>query len=133
MTLVGSIKENEGFMGMPYKDSLGKLTIGYGTLLPINEEEGELLLKYRLDKAIKELQIKKPYVKELPEPIQEVLYEMVYQLGVSKLMKFKRMWKAIEDRDWDKMIKEMRDSKWYKQTPNRVDKLIGKISDHKKN
>ena len=127
MSLIESIKENEGFMGMPYKDSLGKLTIGYGTLLPINEEEGELLLKYRLDKAIRQLQFKKPYVKELPEPIQEVLYEMAYQLGVSKLLNFRRMWKAIENRNWNEMIKEMRDSKWYKQTPNRVEKLIEKV------
>lgn len=114
-------------MGMPYKDSLGKLTIGYGTLLPINEEEGELLLRYRLDKAIRQLQFKKPCVKELPEPIQEVLYEMAYQLGVPKLLNFKRMWKAIKNRDWDEMIKEMRDSKWYRQTPNRVEKLIEKV------
>ena len=125
--LIESIVSNEGFKGMPYKDSKGYLTIGYGTKLPLTKEEAEMLLKHRLGSSIYELQLNKPFVTELPNNIQEVLYEMVYQLGVKGLLSFKKMWKAIENRDWNGMIKEMRDSKWYRETPNRVERLIDKV------
>jgi len=125
--LIKSIKEHEGFKGTCYKDSLGIDTIGYGTKLPITKDEGEMLLKHRLGAMIYELQLNKPFINKLDPVIKNVLYEMVYQLGVGSLLKFKRMWKAIENNDTEGMIREMRDSKWYKQTPNRVEKLINKL------
>jgi len=127
--LIESIKENEGFRNMPYKDTRGFLTIGYGTKLPITEKEASTLLESRLNNIKQELLNNKPFVTELPEFIQEVLFEMGYQLGVPKQLLFVKMWKAIENRNWDNMIKEMIDSKWYRETPNRVKKLIKRIQD----
>jgi len=127
INLIESIKENEGFEGMPYKDTRGFLTIGYGTKLPITEKEASMLLENRLNNIKQELLNNKPFVTELPEFIQEVLFEMGYQLGVPKQLLFIKMWKAIENRDWDGMIKEMIDSKWYRETPNRVKNLIKRI------
>ena len=46
--VVDSIKIDEGFRGMPYDDSRGVPTLGFGTRLPITRAEGELLLKHRL-------------------------------------------------------------------------------------
>ena len=125
--LINSIKENEGFAGSPYNDSLGIPTIGYGTKLPISTKEGELLLNNRLARKIAKLHYSEPVVDKLPEPIRVVLYEMAYQLGVSGVLKFKNMFEALKDRDYIRMIAEMKNSKWYHQTPNRVNKLIDKI------
>jgi lysozyme len=125
--LTTSIKGNEGFKGMPYKDTRGFWTVGYGTKLPLSKEEAELLLKHRLDNTIQEIIANKPFFVELPETIQEVLAEMGYQLGVTKQMKFGRMWEAVENEDWNGMIREMYDSKWYHQTPHRVEKLVAKL------
>jgi len=123
MGLIENIKRSEGFVGMPYEDSLGIPTIGYGTKLPLDKEEAELLLYHRLDKKKKELLTYYPFIENLDDVRQEVLYEMAYQLGVGGLLKFKKMWSALKSTDWVKASEEMLDSKWAKQTPNRARKL----------
>jgi len=40
------------------------------------------------------------------------------------------MWTAVERHDWAGMIKEMYDSLWYKQTPDRVDALVAKVTNY---
>ena len=88
--LIEDIKRHEGFSGMPYDDSRGLPTIGYGTLLPISEYEAELLLKHRLELIMQELYNHKPFIQELPEEAQNILLDMAYNLGVPRLMKFKK-------------------------------------------
>ena len=100
------------------------LTIGYGTLLPLTEEEGELLLKHRLEKSIQKLIKHKPFILNLKPNAQIVLGNMVYNLGVPKLLNFKRMFKALENFDYETAAKEMIDSKWYRENTNRVDRLV---------
>jgi len=34
---------------------------------------------------------------------------------------------AVEDLDWAKMADEMEDSNWYRQTPNRAQRLIDRV------
>ena len=121
------LKQEEGFKGMPYKDTRGKLTIGYGTKLPITEQEATILLGHRLEESRKEVINCIENIHLLPNLIIEVLVEMNYQLGTSKFLEFKRMLKAVDEHNWKDMIKEMKDSKWYGQTKNRVDFLIKKV------
>ena len=121
--VIESLKQEEGFCGMPYEDTLGISTIGYGTQLPLSEEEAELLLKHRLDKKILELNEKEPFFLELPQKAQEVIANMAYQLGVGGVLKFKKMWMALKNGDYQKAADEMLDSKWAKQTPNRAKRL----------
>jgi len=118
--LIDSIKKNEGFVGKPYNDSLGIPTIGYGSKLPLDEDEAELLLKHRLNKKIEELHTHYAFVENLPKEKQSILYEMAYQLGVGGLLKFKKMWRALKSGDFEMASMEMLDSKWAKQTPKRA-------------
>ena len=60
------------------------------------------------------------------EARQGVLIEMVFQLGMSSVLKFKRMWAAIDAADYVAAAAAMRDSLWNKQTPARCD-LLAKI------
>ena len=121
--VIDSLKQEEGFDGMPYEDTLGIPTIGYGTKLPLTEEEAELLLKHRLDKKILEISEKEPFFLDLPQKAQEVIANMAYQLGVGGVLEFKKMWAALKHRDYQKAADEMLDSKWAKQTPNRAKRL----------
>lgn len=122
--LIEKIKESEGFIGTSYKDSLNKDTIGFGTLLPLNETEAELLLKHRLSKMIDLLLEKKPIILTLSQNRQEVLFEMAYQLGVNGVLGFRMMWIALDNRDYNVAADEMLDSLWYKvQTPTRAKRL----------
>jgi lysozyme len=123
MDLIEMLKKHEGFRGMPYKDSLGILTIGYGTKLPITEEEAELLLKHRLDNKILKLSEKEPFYLDLPETAQKVIANMAYQLGVGGVLRFKKMWAALKEGNYQKAADEMLESKWAKQTPNRAKEL----------
>ena len=52
---------------------------------------------------------------------------MCFQLGRPRLSKFHNMIAAVEDLDWARMADEMEDSNWYKQTPNRAQRLITKV------
>lgn len=121
--LIEDIKANEGFRGEVYKDTLGFDTIGYGTKLPLNKEESKLLLEYRLKQKIKELESKEPFLNKLPLAKQEVLIEMSYQMGVNGVLKFKKMWVALKSGDYTEASKQMLDSRWAVQTPNRAKKL----------
>ena len=121
--VVNDIKLDEGFIGTEYKDHLGFPTIGYGTKLPLTEEEAELLLRHRLHKMVKELQYKKAFIDTLPLDAKLILLNMAYQLGVPRLLGFKKMWLALENRDFKTAADEMRDSLWNRQTPNRSNKL----------
>lgn len=125
--LIENIKNSEGFVGVVYKDSLGIDTIGYGTRMPLDEEEAELILKHRLNKKIEHLLKEKPFIKELSINRQNVLFEMAYQLGVNGLLGFKKMFIALEVEDYHTAQLEGLDSKWRKQTPNRAKKLMSII------
>ena len=62
--------------------------------------------------------------KNLPNSSQEVIIEMVFQLGIKKVLKFKKFNFYIKKNQLYLASLEMMKSRWYQQTPKRVDKLI---------
>jgi len=132
--LVNSIKENEGFVNHVYKDSKGIDTIGYGTKMPLSQDECLIILKHRLQQKIEKLQDAKPFIFEFPDNVQNVLYEMAYQMGVEGLLKFHNTWKYLEEWDFKNASKEMLDSKWAREdSPGRAKKLSSIIKSSLKN
>ena len=130
MSLIDSIKENEGYKSTVYTDTLGYDTIGYGFAikdLELDEEVCDLILDKKLDKLIDVTNKKFPFLRELPQDKCEVVFEMVYQLGLNGVSMFKKMLKALENKDYDKAAAEMLDSLWAKQTPNRALKLSNQM------
>ena len=127
------IKLNEGFSLKPYKDQLGYLTIGYGHLVLSNEK---FLLKKQLHKKEFEKIFEKDFKKALSnfnntlKPItsnkkeEELLIEMVFQLGIKGCIKFKNLIKNMREGSKHLVCFEMMESLWYKQTPYRVKTLI---------
>lgn len=59
----------------------------------------------------------------LDEVRQEVLIMMVFQLGEKGVGRFRKMIEAIEKKDYELAAKEMLDSRWAQQTPNRAREL----------
>lgn len=55
----------------------------------------------------------------LPEQVQRVLVNMAFNLGRSRLGKFKNMITAVNEGNWKKAADEMVDSRWYNQVGNR--------------
>lgn len=126
--LIESIKSNEGFLGVVYKDTEGFDTIGIGTKLPLSYDEAVLLARFRLGLKTVELIKKEPFVKSLPLDKQHILIEMSYQMGVKGVLKFKKMFIALKSFNYELASREMLDSKWAKQTPNRAILLAKKMA-----
>ena len=113
-----------------YKDSLQKNTIGYGHLvLPgenfsdgITEQEALTLLDN--DIAIARSQLVKLNLVKLPSDWNDLLVIMLFQLGLTGTIRFKKMIAALQVHNYPEAIKQMRDSLWYRQTPNRVNQMI---------
>lgn len=125
--LIDYIKQEEGFKGVVYKCTEGFDTIGYGTKLPINEEEATLLLEYRLNKTRANL-LSSLYNYDLPNEVWDILLNMSYQLGVGGVLKFKKMLEALKNKDYVEASKQGMDSLWAKQTPNRAKRLMDRLS-----
>jgi len=122
---IEQIKIDEGFRGQPYKDTVGKITIGYGRNLddnPLTKDEAEYLLKNDLEKASKEA-VKLPYYSELHPSRRAIILNMIYNLGLTRFMKFKKMHKAISMKNYELAAAEMLDSKWAGQVGERAIRL----------
>ena len=61
------------------------------------------------------------------ENVRECVTEMVFQLGLPRLNKFKKFKKALLENDIETAQAEMKDSLWYRQTTNRAERLIEKL------
>ena len=123
--LIDSVKEGEGLRLKPYKCTAGKTTIGYGRNLDdvgITLEEAEYLLKHDLEKAEKDAE-KFPVYSKLNQARKDVLIEMVFNLGYTRLSKFKKMFEALEKGDYSEAANQMLDSSWHTQVGKRAERL----------
>ncbi|WP_456390347.1 glycoside hydrolase family protein [Hydrogenimonas sp.] len=125
--LVEEIKRDEGFRGMPYQDTKGIWTIGFGNKLPLDRAEAELITEKRINAATVELKEKLYFFDDLPDEAKKILINMAYNLGVNGLMKFKRMLDALEFEDYDEAANEMVDSVWYREVGKRAKRLVKRM------
>ena len=54
---------------------------------------------------------------------REVIVEMVFQLGIGGVSKFKKMFEALRKKDYNEAANQMLDSQWRVQTPKRCQEL----------
>ena len=116
--------EHEGLKLKPYKDTKGILTIGVGRNLEdngISQLEALYLLENDIKRVVKELREIFPNFDELPENVKMVLIDMDFNLGKTRFLQFKKMIQAVKNRNWEEMVKEMKDSKWCRQLKDRCE------------
>ena len=129
--LMESVKKHEGYRNKVYLDTLGKRTVGVGHLCVEDfwEDDKEYEEKFLMDILADYLQnaikgardLKEEHsCTDIDEIAQEILVEMVFQLGKNGVSKFRNMWKALAEKNYIGASFEMLDSKWAKQTPNRA-------------
>jgi lysozyme len=119
------IIRDEGSRAKPYRCTEGKLTIGIGRNLDdvgLSQDEIRYLFQNDYDRA-RDTATLLPCWTVCNSPRQAVLVNMVFQLGMRGLMKFKRMMAALDVKDFDRAADEMLDSKWNQQTPKRAQRL----------
>ena len=131
--LKARIKKNEGYRNQIYYDQLGKPTTGFGHL--IKKKENFLYKKKYTKKYLNEVfendfnlalnnLINNYNVRNLSQNSQEVLLEMIFQLGIKNCLKFKKFNQSLKKKLPHMAALEMLNSRWYTQTPKRVERLI---------
>ena len=145
--LMEKLIAHEGLRLQVYEDSLGIATIGIGRNLEdrgitpeelewmdipnmdtiyqygISEADAMYLAQNDVQIVEEELLRSHPCVEHLDAVRQLVLVDMAFNMGVPRLGKFKKMWAAIHENNFDEAAKEMLDSRWANQVKSRSTKL----------
>jgi lysozyme len=120
------LTQEEALKLKPYRDTVGKLTIGVGRNLDdvgISREEAMYLLSNDIDAAYAQCQKHIPSFNKLNDVRQNVLVDMVFNMGWNSLSAFHNTLEAIERGDFGRAADEMASSKWDKQVGHRADVL----------
>jgi len=119
----------EGLKLKPYRDSVGKLTIGVGHNLEdagISEAAAYVILDEDIAVAASEA-AKLPVFAGLDPVRQDVLIDMIFNMGLPRLRGFVNMLGALADNNWDEAAKQMLDSRWATQVGSRANELAQMI------
>ena len=140
--LLEQLKVDEGVKYEVYLDHLGYPTCGIGHLIKPEDAEAELevgdeiseervIELFREDIGIACRDAVNLYgwsgFCEWPEEVQNICINMIFNMGMTRLGKFKNMHKALEQQNWKQAAIEGRDSRWYKQVTNRAERLMSKL------
>ena len=131
---------DEGCVYEIYNDHLGYATFGIGHLVTESDPEqgqslGTAVSSDRVAEAfesdvqgvLRDCDILYPDFSSLPEEAQQVIANMMFNMGRPRLSKFAGMKRGVDARDWDAAADEMVDSNWYRQVTNRADRLVERI------
>lgn len=121
--LTNRLIQHEGLVLKPYRDSEGILSLGIGRNIEqvgITEQEARFLCANDIQTAEKGLDALASWWRTLDETRQQVLCEMAFNLGVSKLMGFAKFLAALKAKDYETASVEMLASKWAQQVGQRA-------------
>ena len=135
------LKEDEGCKYEVYLDHLGLPTFGIGHLVTEWDEEygkevGTEVSEERVNNCfqvdiwgtVNDCKVLYSNFDDLPDEVQLILANMMFNMGRPRLSKFKKMHGAIKESDWLEASLQMEDSKWYNQVPNRAERLVGRMA-----
>ena len=130
--LIKQIKEHEGLVLKPYKCPVGKLTIGYGHNLEDNglsQSVCEYILIEDIEEAKKNLYavFTKDFFDTLKDNQKIALTDMMFNLGLSRFLTFKKFILAVKQRKFHRARVEMIHSKAYTQAKRRYQLLAEQI------
>ena len=131
---------DEGIVHEVYLDHLGLATFGIGHLVIDSDPEygaevGTAVAESRcievfnqdVEIVLSDCKILYPDFDELPEEVQQIIANMMFNMGRPRLSKFKGMKAGVDARDWERAADEMVDSAWYRQVTKRADRLVERM------
>lgn len=124
--LIEELKRDEGVELKAYQDTEGIWTIGIGRNLQdvgVSMDEAEYMLANDIDVAVGELQRTFDWFEGLSDARQRVCINMCFNLGLTRLLGFKKFLAAMAVGDWETAGVEMLDSKWSRQVGARSTRL----------
>lgn len=142
--LAADLERDEGKRLEPYFDSEGFVTFGIGHNLHANplqkdaramgkiwgfnsEQFVRWLLKQDIKFLIADLERFTPVIAEMPEEFQRGIANMAFQMGIVRLIKFKKAWAYYSAKDYQLFVHELKDSEWYRKYTSRAERVIALI------
>jgi len=141
-SIIEHIKEYEGYSAVAYRDSVGKLTVGYGRNLddnPLTDNElislfqvavcasGDMvddffltMLENDIHAHQKEMMEEIPWASGVSEDVLLVMTDMAYNLGIPTLLSFEGMLHSIYNEDYETATYELLDSQYAEQVKTRA-------------
>jgi len=139
------LAEDEGCKYEIYLDHLGYPTFGIGHLITQKDPEYKTLsLDTYVGIKVSETRVNEAFETDieqvlndctrlyddfylLPEEVQLIIANMMFNLGYPRLENFKDMYFNISTRNWQGAANEMVNSKWYRQVTNRAERLVQRM------
>ena len=134
------LKIDEGCVYEIYNDHLGYPTFGIGHLVresdpengsPVGTKVSEDRVADAFDDDIEivlsDCNILYPDFGDLPEEAQQIIANMMFNLGRPRLSKFVGMKRGVDEKDWNSAADEMVDSRWYRQVGARAERLVNRM------
>ena len=136
------LKIDEGVVYAIYNDHLGYPTFGVSHLIqecdeefgrPVGTEVSEERVRVCFDRdcatAIEDCEslYGEGRFGELPSEVQQILVNMMFNMGRTRMSGFKKFNAAIAEGDWETAAVEGRDSRWYRQVTNRAERLMSRM------
>ena len=134
------VKLNENGQHIIYLDHLALPTCGIGHLIVEGDDEhGQSVGTVVSDERVRHLFARDCAVMiddckvlysdfdDLPEEVQLIIANMMFNMGRPRLSKFKDMKAAVDARSWNAAADAMVDSRWYDQVTNRAKRLVARM------
>jgi len=134
------LKIDEGCVYSVYLDHLNLPTVGIGHLVtewdeeyekPVGTEVSEDRVNELFDKdvqvTIDECKVLFDDFDELPEEGQQIIANLMFNMGRPRLSKFVKFREAVKNRDWVEAGNQLKDSRYYTQVTTRADRLIKRL------
>ena len=134
------LERDEGIVYEIYNDHLGYATFGIGHLVkkfddeygqslgtPVSSERVAEAFESDIQSVLRDCNVLYSDFDDLPEEAQQVIANMMFNLGRPRLSKFAGMKRGVDARDWNQAADEMVDSNWYRQVTNRADRLVERV------
>ena len=138
--LRAQLEIDEGIVNKVYLDHLGYPTFGIGHLIvegdpeesmgvghPVSEERIIEVFEKDVQTVLVDCFICFENWELYPEEAKQVFANMMFNMGRTRLSKFKNMIKAAEEGAWHQAAVEGRDSRWYNQVTNRAKRLMSRL------
>ena len=131
---------DEGQVNEIYNDHIGYPTFGIGHLVlesdpeygqsvgtPVSEERVKECFEKDVESVIADCKILHDGWDGYPEEVKQVVANMMFNMGRTRLSGFRKHNAAIQSGDWKTAAVEGRDSKWYRQVTNRAERLMARL------
>tara|TARA_Y100000052_G_scaffold26152_1_gene30661 strand:+ start:336 stop:803 length:468 start_codon:yes stop_codon:yes gene_type:complete len=137
-----TLKVDEGVVYEIYNDHLGYPTFGIGHLIlegeaehgqpvgtPVSEERVDECFEKDVEYVLNDCRILHEDFDNYPEEVKQIIANMMFNMGRTRLTKFRKHNAALQEGDWKTAAIEGRDSRWYKQVTNRAERLMKRLEE----